>query len=102
MFLSPKANAVTIKPISLNKDVKEQRKIISENYSQIDDKFLQWKKPRNPYDYIDRKVKKIYINPGFKYVSSSQHEILEPRLFNMLKKDKKGKKTGTDKYLLPP
>lgn len=50
---------------------KDARKIISENYQLVDDKFLAWKKPKDPYDFIDRKRQKIDINPGAKYISSS-------------------------------
>lgn len=36
--------------------------------------------PKNPFDYLDKKHKKVEINPSAKYLSSSQFEILEPRL----------------------
>lgn len=73
----------TAKPV-----IKDQRKVMAENYHQVDDKFLTWKRPKNPFDYIDRKTKKIDINPGEKYISSSQQEVLEPRLAKMLKAEK--------------
>ena len=52
----------------------------------IDDKFLHMKKPKDPFDYIDRKRQKIDINPGAKYISSSAYEILEPRQFKIWQK----------------
>ena len=38
------------------KPQKDTRTIISENYQLIDDKFLNWKRPKDPYEFIDRKI----------------------------------------------
>lgn len=52
-------------------DVFQAKKAIKENYQLIDEHFLNSRKPRDPFSYIDKKTKKIDINPGVKYVSSS-------------------------------
>jgi len=49
---------------------------MSDFYKNVDDSFLNFKKPKDPYEYIDRKTQKIDINPGAKYISSSMFEIL--------------------------
>lgn len=73
------------------------RRALKQNYNKIDNAFINEKVPKNPYDYIDKKKKKVDINPGAKYVSSSQFEVLEPR-FEAIKKGKK--KKGLNKYLV--
>lgn len=75
---------------------------MTENYKNIDEIFLTRKKPKDPYEYIDRKTKKIDINPGVKYTSASVYEILEPRQFNRVnKKDGKPSKQRTNRFLKP-
>lgn len=77
---------------------------IADSYKLIDDKFLNLKKPKNPFDYIDRRRKKIEINPGAKYMSSSAFEILEPRQFAVWQKHKEGKKSSyqrANRFLKP-
>jgi hypothetical protein len=47
----------------------------------IDDQFLKSNnKPRDPYEFIDKKVQKIEINHGVAYGSTSQDDIFEPRI----------------------
>ena len=41
-----------------------------EKYSNVDKDFLS-KKPKNPYQYIDKKTQKIESNPGVPYISTS-------------------------------
>jgi hypothetical protein len=72
---------------------------MAENYKQIDDGFLGWTKPKDPYQYVDRKLKKIDINPGKKYISSSQEDVLEPR--RQFKKIADKGKSMINKYLKP-
>ena len=56
------------------------------------------RKPRDPYLYIDKKKKKIDINPDVKYVSSSQNEIFETRFL----KQQKRILNQINKFLKPP
>ena len=71
-----------------------------ENYKNIDEIFTSKKIPKDPYEYIDRKKKKIDINPGVKYTSTSVHEVLETRQFNRAnKKDGKSIKQRTNRFL---
>lgn len=70
------------------------RKLIADSYKLVDDKFLKLKKPKDPFDYIDKRRKKIDINPGAKYTSSSAFEILEPRQFAVWQKLKEGNKSN--------
>jgi hypothetical protein len=47
--------------------------------SDVEQSFLNHQKPKNPYDYIDKKLQKIQINPGMPYMGTSVDEILEIR-----------------------
>ena len=49
----------------------------------IDTIFLQMKRPKDPYAYIDRKTQNIQINPGVVYKSTSNDEVLEPRIHKL-------------------
>jgi len=72
---------------------------MSDFYKNVDDSFLNFKKPKDPYVYIDRKTQKIDINPGAKYISSSMFEILEPRQYS--RANKKTTKQGANRFLIP-
>ena len=47
--------------------------------SDVQQSFLNQYKPRNPYDYIDKKLQKIQINSGMPYLGTSVDEIFEIR-----------------------
>lgn len=40
-------------------------------------------KPKDPYEYIDKKTQKIAIAPGIVYKSTSQDEVFAPRINTM-------------------
>jgi len=49
--------------------------------SKVDNTFLTMKKPKDPYDFINKKTQKIEINPGVPYRSTSHDEVFEPRIY---------------------
>jgi len=51
--------------------------------SNVDETFLKMKRPKDPYEFIDKKTQKIEINPGITYKSTSQDEVFEPRIFDI-------------------
>lgn len=54
--------------------------------SNVDETFLKMKRPKDPYEFIDKKTQKIEINPGIGYKSTSQDEVFEPRIWDMKSK----------------
>jgi hypothetical protein len=46
----------------------------------IDGAFLQSQRPKDPYEFINRRAQKIEINPGVQYKSTSANEVFEPRI----------------------
>jgi len=64
-----------------NKTMKRatHKKKMIETYDKIDDTFLKTVKPKDPYQYIDKKRQKIEINPGVPYRSTSHDEVFELR-----------------------
>lgn len=47
----------------------------------VDETFLKMASSKDPYEFIDKKTKKIDINPGIAYKSTSINEVFEPRIF---------------------
>ena len=52
----------------------------SMNMQKIDGAFLESQRPKDPYDFINRRTQKIEINPGIAYKSTSANEVFEPRI----------------------
>jgi hypothetical protein len=44
---------------------------------------LAHQRPKDPYEYIDKKTQKIAIAPGVTYKSTSQDEVFAPRINTM-------------------
>ena len=58
---------------------KDKKKVFLNVISDIEQSFLNNQKPKSPYDYIDKKLQKIQINPGMPYLGTSVDDILEIR-----------------------
>ena len=51
------------------------------NMERVDEDFLKAMRPKDPYDFINKRTQKIEINPGQCYKSTSANEVFEPRIF---------------------
>lgn len=53
------------------KDLEAHNKKKLIQMSNVDETFLKMKRPKDPYEFIDKKTQKIEINPGVAYKSTS-------------------------------
>ena len=80
------------------KDLEAHKKKKLIQMSNVDENFLKMKRPKDPYEFIDKKTQKIEINPGVAYKSTSQDEVFEPRIVDIKAKAI----TSMNKYIRKP
>ena len=56
-----------------------KKKVFLSVINDVEQSFLNNQKPKSPYDYIDKKLQKIQINPGMPFMGTSADDILEIR-----------------------
>jgi hypothetical protein len=84
--------------IKMKKAQEAQDKRKSMNMEKIDGAFLDANRPKDPYEFINRRTQKIEINPGVAYKSTSANEVFEPRIHT-----KRAKKlTSVNHYIEKP
>ena len=65
--------------MQLNNDAHKKKKDFLDQINNIDDAFLKDNRPKDPYEFIDKKTQKIEITAKVPYRSTSQDEVFEVR-----------------------
>lgn len=82
--------------------MKKQMELLDKKKSmsmqKVDETFLKMQRPKDPYDFIDKKTQKIEINAGIAYKSTSANEVFEPRIYI----EKAKKLTSVNHFIAKP